>query len=67
MGVIETANVNAEKLYHGLNLTQLIQNITHSTAVYGNNVIYENMLNTSLEIKNSLKGIFFCINFCSRN
>ncbi|CAH1984441.1 unnamed protein product [Acanthoscelides obtectus] len=54
--VISTKNVNFDKLYKGVNISQLVQNITELASLNYINDYYWNLLNRSEKIGESLKS-----------
>lgn len=55
---ISAANVNFRNLYNGVNVTQLIKNITHYAEYINYKHNYEKLLGVAHNVHNSLIGMF---------
>ncbi|KAK5643847.1 hypothetical protein RI129_007692 [Pyrocoelia pectoralis] len=62
-GSITTPNVQVEKLYRGINVTELTNNITHFVSVNNYTKNFKHLLDVSHEVSDSLKDHAYFINY----
>ncbi|XP_031339518.1 uncharacterized protein LOC116168016 [Photinus pyralis] len=62
-GSITTPNVQVEKLYQGINVTELLRNITHYASVNNYSEYFKKLLDVSYQIVDSLEDQAYYLNY----